>query len=173
MPEDEERFGSPELSKENLDELIFEKAKIAIATGRNDSMAYYIASSIMQNHPKHAAILLERCMNAGDSQAAMLLANLVKGSDPEKAKEAYSRAIELGNTRLAPYYLGQMLKVDDPQRAIELFKMAVDAGDERGSTFSLGNLLWDRDPRQSALYYKRALNAGHPHALERLAALLH
>ena len=102
MPEDEERFGSPELSKENLDELIFEKAKIAIATGRNDSMAYYIASSIMQNHPKHAAILLERCMNAGDSQAAMLLANLVKGSDPEKAKEAYSRAIELGNTRLAP-----------------------------------------------------------------------
>ena len=110
MPEDEERFGSPELSKENLDELIFEKAKIAIATGRNDSMAYYIASSIMQNHPKHAAILLERCMNAGDPQAAMLLANLVKGSDPEKAKEAYSRATNPRNPRPAPHHPRQRPK---------------------------------------------------------------
>ena len=53
-------------------------------------------------------------MNAGDRRAAKLLAELVKSSDSEKAKAAYARAIELGDTRWAPYELAQMVKGDDP-----------------------------------------------------------
>ena len=71
-------FGMLGLSRQDLEEAVFAKAKTAIATGRADSAACELADLIKYDHPEHAEVLFERCMNAGDRRAAKLLAELVK-----------------------------------------------------------------------------------------------
>lgn len=113
---------------------------------------------------------LREAAEAGNLDAMVSLAGLLRSTDPDQARVWFERAASMGSTK-AMFWLGWMSSVVDPATAARWYREVVALNNDRSAAFNLGLLLERVDPESAAEYFEIAANGGHPRALRRLALI--
>lgn len=132
-----------------------------------------LAMLVEADEPDLAIGLYELSAAAGNALSARDLALLYRDSDPDRAKELFGKAIELGDEDVSSFQLALMVMDDEPEYAKKLLVRSFRAGNRTRAPYWLAALLEEDNPEEAASYYRIAADAGDPYACERLAWLVY
>ncbi len=117
----------------------------------------------------HAEQLWLRDAEAGNVQAMINVALLIKERNPKEAVEWFKKAATIGSVD-AMFDLGMFLKESDPEEAEKWLRKSADAGDRSGMA-QLGEMLQTRAPDEAVEWLRKAATGGVEYAMTNLGLL--
>lgn len=146
-----ERYASPNYLSKLLDSSTeFDEyvrlLKMAVESGNTVEPAYNLGRILKERDVDEAAKYLKISADAGNPDACNEYALCIAGTDLATAKEYFSKAIELGDKKFAPYNLGRLIIDDDRDEGLKVLELAV----ENGNSSAMNTLALAIEPSDPA-----------------------
>jgi hypothetical protein len=128
-----------------------------------------VAAVVTRTADPQAKDLITRAAQAGNTQAMVVLADLVEKSDPQQARDLLERAAA-GSDPAGMLYLGGMLESTDQAAAARWFTRLAELGDDL-AMYQLAELARASDPASAQAWLAKAADAGNVRAQNDVAVL--